>query len=837
MNSVYAGVYLLDAPFQIDREYDYRIPEGMEIAPGDFLSVPFGSGNRRMIALCTAVRDSSDTPEDKLKPVAGVCSREVSLDTEMLGLCRFMKEQTLCTTGDAVRAMLPPAALSRLTEFYLPNPAYAEPEAAVDIENDDPAALMVLEYVRGRGRVSAAALTSRFGAQASGIADALCGGRVPLLIRELETAGGDARGEMYCEPVLSPDGLRAVLDKRHPDIKRPASAIQVAITESLIGCGDGIRETELEEKFGKCRAQILSLEKKGVLRRVMRDAERARSETVLPEKPNAEPVRLNDEQSAAFEKLAELSGDGRAHGALLYGVTGSGKTAVMLALIDLMLSRGRGVILLLPEIALTPQSLAIFCSRYGERVAVLHSGLSRSERYAAWERIRTGAAPLAVGTRSAIFAPVKDPGLIVIDEEQEHTYKSDMSPRYHARDIARYRSAANSALMLLCSATPSVESFKKACDGTYTLVRLTHRYGGAALPAVTVADMRGEARGANLSPIGTELASRLCEVYSRGEQSILFLNRRGYNNFVSCASCGTAITCPRCSVSMTYHTREGDYGAGELVCHWCGRHMPLPEKCPNCGSEHLVRMGYGTQRVEQELGLLIPGVRVIRMDTDTTSTREAYDRLLGKFRAHEGDILLGTQMVTKGHDFPDVTLVGVLLADMSLYLDDYRAGERTFAMLTQVIGRAGRGQKPGEAIIQTNNPEHDIIKLACRQDYDTFYAREIRLRRALTFPPFCDIVLLTVTSPDERAAVMSGKLLSDKLRELTGGEFGDVPAIVFGPFEAPVYRVDGKYRIRMIIKCRLCGRSRAMFARLREEFSDRAKRGPVLSVDFNPTNI
>ena len=274
MNSVYAGVYLLDAPFQIDREYDYRIPEGMEIAPGDFLSVPFGSGNRRMIALCTAVRDSSDTPEDKLKPVAGVCSREVSLDTEMLGLCRFMKEQTLCTTGDAVRAMLPPAALSRLTEFYLPNPAYAEPEAAVDIENDDPAALMVLEYVRGRGRVSAAALTSRFGAQASGIADALCGGRVPLLIRELETAGGDARGEMYCEPVLSPDGLRAVLDKRHPDIKRPASAIQVAITESLIGCGDGIRETELEEKFGKCRAQILSLEKKGVLRRVMRDAER-----------------------------------------------------------------------------------------------------------------------------------------------------------------------------------------------------------------------------------------------------------------------------------------------------------------------------------------------------------------------------------------------------------------------------------------------------------------------------------------------------------------------------------------------------------------------------------
>ena len=331
-------------------------------------------------------------------------------------------------------------------------------------------------------------------------------------------------------------------------------------------------------------------------------------------------------------------------------------------------------------------------------------------------------------------------------------------------------------------------------------MRLPHRYGGAALPAVTVADMRAEARGANLSPIGTELARRLCEVYARGEQSILFLNRRGYNNFVSCAACGEAVSCPRCSVSMTYHTRSADYGEGELVCHWCGRRMPLPAKCPSCGSEHLLRMGYGTQRVEQELGLLLPDARIIRMDTDTTSTREAYDRLLGKFRAHEGDILLGTQMVTKGHDFPDVTLVGVLLADMSLSLDD-------------------------------------IIKLACRQDYDSFYSREIRLRRALTFPPFCDIVLLTVTSPDERAAVMSGKLLADKLHELSGGDFTDVPVIVVGPFPAPVYRVDEKYRVRMVIKCRLNGRSRALFARLRAEFTDKARRGPVLSIDFNPTNI
>lgn len=834
----YAGVYLLDAPFSIDREYDYRIPEGMQAAPGDFLSVPFGNGNRRAMALCTSVRDASETPEDKIKPIAAVMTRAMSLDAEMLGLCLFMKEQTLCTVGEAVHAMLPPAALSRLGEFYLPNPARPLDAANVDAENADPAELMLLDFIKSRGRVSAAALNSRFGAGASESAERLCRGKKPFLIKELEPVGGDANAVRACAPAPDADTVRRVLEGAHPEIKRPRSPVQVKILEMLVGAGeDGVPETAIEAETGGGRSQLTALEKKGLLRRILVDASAKKEVVGTTENTEMPPMRLNDEQSRAFEVLSGLTDDKKPHGALLYGVTGSGKTAVMLALIDRLLAEGRGVILLLPEIALTPQTVRIFCSRYGARVAVLHSGLSRVERCAAWERIKSGAAPLAVGTRSAVFAPVVNLGMIIIDEEQEHTYKSDMSPRYHARDIARYRAAHAGALMLLCSATPSVESFKKAEDGKYTLVRLTHRYGGAELPAVTVADMRGEARGANLSPIGTVLSEKLRETVARGEQAILFLNRRGYNTFVSCASCGEAISCPRCSVSMTYHTRGSDYGTGELVCHWCGRHMPLPEKCPNCGSEHLVRMGYGTQRVEQELGMLIPGVRVIRMDTDTTSTREAYDKMLGSFRAHEADILLGTQMVTKGHDFPDVTLVGVLLADMSLYLDDYRAGERTFAMLTQVIGRAGRAGKPGEAIIQTNNPEHDIIKLACSQDYDTFYSREIRLRRALTFPPFCDIVLMTVTSPDEMSAVMSGKALAERLRAFSGGEYRDVPVIVFGPFEAPVYRVDGKYRIRMVIKCKLSGRSRAMFARLRTEFSDRARRGPTLAIDFNPTNI
>lgn len=854
---MYAGVYLLDAPFSIDREYDYRIPEGQAVAEGSFLGVPFGNGNRRALALCTSVRETTKTPQNKLKPIFAVISG-ITLTPEMLGLCLFMKERTLCTVGEAVHAILPPAVLSKLTVFYCPNPARLGEggEMKMNIETMEPSAIILLEYIREHGRVSAEALTSRFGTSAIETARGLCHGRRPYLVREMAPGreGGTVR---LCLPAIDRGELAAIAEGEHPTVKRPRSELQSAILRMLADSTDegGVRESVMESKLGECRAQISALEKKGLLRRVVADAEDlppaaddasagSGADIGAPDKADVErklsgipPMILSEEQEAAHRKLLELAMSGEPHGALLYGVTGSGKTAVMLSLIDRVLAAGRGVILLLPEIALTPQTVRIFSGRYGDMVAVLHSGLTRMERYETWERIRRGEAPLVLGTRSAIFAPVSDIGMIIIDEEQEHTYKSDMSPRYHARDIARYRAARSGALMLLCSATPSVESFKAAMDGRYTLVRLTHRYGGAVLPAVTVADMRREVRAANVTPIGTELAGKLCRVLAAGEQAILFINRRGYNTFVSCPSCGEAVSCPRCSVSMTYHTRGDDYATGELVCHWCGRHMPLPEKCPTCGSAHLVRMGYGTQRVEQELRALIPGARVIRMDTDTTSTRESYDDLLTRFRAHEADILLGTQMVTKGHDFPDVTLVGVLLADMSLYLDDYRAGERTFAMLTQVIGRAGRGKKPGEAIIQTNNPDHEIIKLACAQDYDTFYSREIRLRRALTYPPFCDIVLMTVTSPDERAAVAAGAELAERLRKLLAGTYKDVPLIVFGPFEAPVYRVDGKYRIRMILKCKLTARSREMLSRLRAEFSETARRGPVLAIDLNPTNI
>jgi primosomal protein N' (replication factor Y) len=374
-------------------------------------------------------------------------------------------------------------------------------------------------------------------------------------------------------------------------------------------------------------------------------------------------------------------------------------------------------------------------------------------------------------------------------------------------------------------------------EGKYTLVKLRNRFGGALLPDVKVYDMRNELRLGNQSPIGFLLKEELKSVTERGEQAILFLNRRGYNTSVSCKTCGEMIKCPHCSISLNYHTKKGSYDKGFLFCHWCGYKTAMPEKCPSCSSEHLARIGFGTQKIEQEIGSLLPDKKVLRMDADSTSAKNSMDSLLSEFKEGKADVLLGTQMVTKGHDFPNVTLVGVLLADMSLYMDDYHANERTFSMLTQVIGRAGRSQKKGMAIIQTNNPDNDTIRLACRQDYEAFYASEIRLRKLLTFPPYCDIALLTITSADEKQAVVGAMVLRQDIEVLLGSEYRDVQMIIYGPFESPVYKVEEKYRMRLVIKCRLNRQSRELFSKLLVSFGRNSKGKTALSIDFNPTGL
>lgn len=824
----YAKVCLTDdIPYALDREFDYYIPAQMRsgISRGAFVTVPFGRGNRRRLGLVMQLCETSTAPSNKVKPIASVCPDSMSLSEELVGLCDFLKEQTLCTVGDAVHAMIPAAAMSRLIEFYCPVDKQYAPMR-------DPAASSrdgeVLAFIRSRGRVSDTALRMRFGPRAvESAAKLIKGGYIERGV-DIKP-GGQPK---YLERVslgMSEDSAREALE-RPPKSPPLRSAAHRRIIEQLLHGSMEIGELCRAASVNRQQIKLLTdrcyvtLERTEIYREPY-----AASGGVQTE------YTLNDEQSAALSSLEGLFESGKPAAALLHGVTGSGKTCVMVKLIDRVLADERSVILLLPEIALTPQSVSIFCARYGERVAVIHSGLSAGERLDAYNKIRRGEARLVIGTRSAVFSPVQNLGLIIIDEEQEHTYKSDSDPKYHARDVARYRCAHSSALLLLCSATPSVESYQKAVEGKYTLLKLRRRYGGTALPQVELADMREEAQAGNVDPLGQVLIDRLRETIAAGQQAVLFLNRRGYNNFVSCRSCGEAIKCPRCSVALHYHASPGNYDDGMLVCHWCGHREKPPRACPECGSPHLVRMGYGTQRLERELSELLPEARVLRMDADTTGEKSAYDDMIGAFRRHEADILLGTQMVTKGHDFPDVTLAGVLLADASLYLDDYRANERTFAMLTQVVGRAGRRETAGRAVIQTNNPDNDVIRLACEQNYEGFFENEIKLRRLLVFPPFCDIALLTLTSSDERELLAGSQELRELLGELLNGSYADVPTVVFGPMEAPVYRVDGKYRTRIVIKCRINRRSRALLAELLTRFTGVGR--PTLSVDINPSGL
>ncbi len=746
---MFCEIYLFDAPYHIDIAFDYTCAEN--IRRGMIVKVPFGKNNRLRFGVVAKVKEVSDG--ENLKPVHSVASDRFFFSEEMLGLCLFLKEHTLCTFGEAARTLLPPGALSEK-----PNIKYSK----------------------------------------------LC---------KLALPKEEAEVRLVCEgrDRIRSEGQRAVL-------------------EALIRLGEAQYE-DLREIAEVEPPHISALASKGLVEIISTEEVRNPYAEYAKERDTSE-IFLTRAQTEAYRQIEELCDSHEAKAALLFGVTGSGKTKVIMKAIDKTLADGKSVIMMVPEIALTPQTVSIFCRRYGERVAVIHSSLSQGERLDAWRRIRDGRVDLVIGTRSAVFAPLSNIGMIVIDEEHEHTYKSESDPKYHARDVAAYRCGKHCALMLLASATPSLESFYKAKSGKYTLVPLRERYGGIKLPDAVIVDMREEIRLGNTTPISERLMRELSAAGEREEQAILFLNRRGYNSQISCKNCGEVINCPRCSVSLTYHTgRDG----GKLLCHLCGYTERAPRLCPACSSENISHLGFGTQKVEGEIQKYLPDMPVLRMDADTTSGKMSYDKMLEDFRAGRADILLGTQMVAKGHDFPKVTLVGAVLADSSLYVSDFRASERTFSLLTQVIGRAGRAKDGGVAVIQTYSPKNEIIRLACSQDYESFYEGEIAIRRELSYPPFCDMVSLTVTSSDEQSLFDGAKRLSDSMISKLKGEFSDLPFTVFGPFEAQVYKINEKYRMKMVVKCRLSAKSRKLFASLLAEFS--LDRKVTLTVDLNPLGV
>ena len=535
---------------------------------------------------------------------------------------------------------------------------------------------------------------------------------------------------------------------------------------------------------------------------------------------------LNDEQQSAFEGLDILASSGKAAVSLLEGVTGSGKTSVYIRLIDAVLKRGKSAILLVPEIALTPQMLYTFSSYFGDDIAVLHSSLSPGERYDEWKRLKTGRAHVAIGTRSAVFAPVDNLGILIIDEEQEDTYRSENNPRYDARDVAKYRCFKNSCLLVLGSATPDLVTRYCAESGRYSRFVLRRRYNEMKLPEVKIIDLKNELRRGNEGSISVPLRTELLENLERGEQSILFLNRRGAHKLVTCGECGFVYKCPHCSVSLTYHSVNR-----RLICHYCGYTRRVDEACPDCGGI-LKYIGAGTQLVEEELHSLFPGTEILRMDADVLSGSMTHEQVFERFRAENIPIMIGTQMVTKGLNFENVTLVGVLSADQSLYSGDFRAAERTFSLITQVIGRSGRGQKAGRAVIQTFTPSSEVIRQAARQDYDAFYQSEIILRKLQDSPPFSDLLSVTASGAEERAVVDACRFVKNRLCFLLGQK---EKTEFLGPTPLTVVRVNNRFRYRIIIKCRSDSAIRnAVSGVITECSTDKRFRGISFYADNDP---
>lgn len=828
----FAGVHILNAPYQIDKEYDYFVPAQMRehISVGSVVIVPFGGGNRNVPAVVSSLKESSVF--EKAKPIIGLTPGNLCIGSELYGICEFMRDRCFCSIGEAAKTVLPSGFSVRTSVYY----------EATDKQYDgeiSSAAAEIVAYIAKKGKAYEAELKTKFGKSVQSLRTLVSKG---YIFRKTEASCKiNTKSDRYMRLLLSEDELSHLREMRKSNFtpkqmtalaeleKNPFTPISELMELS------GVGETVLRELVKKGAAEIVPIPKD---RNPYADAQK------MPPMD----FELSESQKKAFDALVGLYRDKEPKAALLHGVTGSGKTNVMQKLVDECIKDGKSAIVLVPEIALTAQAVGIFVGRYGDSVAVLHSGLSAGERLDAWRKINEGRASVVLGTRSAVFAPVKNLGLIVIDEEQESSFKSDMTPKYHARDIARYRCANNSALMLLCSATPSIESYYKARQGIYTLVELCERYGSAKLPDTCILDMRDDDGSYEMPKgddgkkkitqkiLGTRLLSEIKSNLDKGEQSVLFINRRGYQSFISCKKCGFVLECPNCSVSMTYH-KYGFSDGGKMMCHYCGYTLDVPKKCPVCESEHISALGTGTQMLEEQLSMYFPDAKILRMDTDTTSGKFSHDTILDAFRRGEADILLGTQMVTKGHDFPNVSLVGVVNADASLHLPDFRANEKTFSLLTQVIGRAGRGEIPGRALVQTYSPDHEVLILSKSQNYKRFYESEIQLRKAAKYPPFCDIALVSFVSETDTEVRLAVKAFGTSLDKALRERYPDVKMIVFGPFEAGIYKVAGRYRMRYVLKCRNNTRTRELLSELYADFLSKTVGDVSMSVDMNPQNL
>ncbi|MCQ6560353.1 primosomal protein N' [Paenibacillus mendelii] len=790
---------IVDVPSrQTDRPFDYEVPADMQgwLEVGSRVGVPFGG--RVVQGFVVAITETAAVDRKKLKAVAELLDHTPPLSPDLIQLAEWVSDKYCCTMTTALQAMIP-AALKGKAETTV---SLAGEDQTVFISSSDWA-----EYMRrSGGSVKLSVLQERFPSAAN---------EVKAAIRE-----GALLGRVAIRDRLSVKKMLTVFPPANRDEALMAladwparAAKQREVLQYMIDHEEPITMQELLDHLKTTSGTVKALAEKGHI--VIREVEKDRDPYAGREFRRTSPLPLTDEQQAVFTPIAAAIDNRDSRVFLLHGVTGSGKTEVYLQTIEHCLRLNKQAIVLVPEISLTPQMVERFKGRFGDAVAVLHSRLSSGERYDEWRKIRERRACVAVGARSAIFAPFDRLGLIIIDEEHESSYKQEESPKYHARDVAVQRARQHGAAVVLGSATPSLESYAAASRGGQAgeqpgrgsaLLPMPHRVGGRPMPPVHLVDMREELKDGNRSMFSRQLHQSLVQRLERGEQAVLLLNRRGYSTFVMCRSCGYTAQCPHCDISLTYHQK-----LRTLRCHYCGHAEMAPTACPSCESEHIRFFGTGTQRVEEELSKLFPGIRVIRMDVDTTTEKGSHEKWLTMFGERQADVLLGTQMVAKGLDFPYVTLVGVIAADTSLHLPDFRAAEKTFQLLTQVAGRAGRHELPGEVVVQTYNPDHYAIQTAQQHNYASFIQEELRHRRYMSYPPYCRLILITLSHEQLPLVIAEGEKLAAMLRqsvaeaglsasseEGTTGRFMDI----LGPVASPIPRMKDRYRFQCMVKYR-----------------------------------
>ena len=797
--------------YPFDFLYDYMIPPSLagKVHSGQLVMVPFGKGNKKRIAMIYSVEEKDCDPAG-LKPISGIANDGVTMSSELLDLSVWLKENTFCTYFDAIRTILPPGLNFSVRAEY----SLAEADTAT-LTDSEKSLFHTLKTAKTEKELSLLLECSDSPEKKKNVNSLINKG---FIVRDdiMKRHVGDETERM----------VRLSADFELNDRLAKLTAKQKAVIDTLTDS----ESASIKELCYICNVTpvvIKNLVKYRLLEEYSYTVSRAESacaETVT----TPQSTILSPHQSRVFNDIAALMNDGKPQCALLHGVTGSGKTSVFIKLIDLALQKGRTALMLVPEISLTPQMVNNFQRIFGNDVAIIHSNLSMGRRADEYKRISSGEARIVIGTRSAIFAPLDNIGIIVIDEEGEHTYKSDRSPRYHARNVAKQRCFRHNSLLLLASATPSIDSFYNAQKGRYKLFTLSERFNKTPLPEVYTVDMKAEQENGNRGNFSEALLSEIGKNLSKGEQTLLLLNRRGYHTYISCINCGSVMECPNCGVPLTYHK------ANETVlCHYCGYAERMPDSCPKCKSSYISQSGTGTQRIEDEISAYFPKARILRMDADTTMSKNAFSDRFAEFGRGEYDIMVGTQMIAKGLDFENVTLVGVLMIDKSLYSGDYLGYERTFSLVTQVVGRSGRGAKTGRAYLQTFSPDHYVLQLAARQDYNEFYSQEIDVRQALLFPPFCDICLVGFSSiagqQCEAAAKRFLQLLKDRIKQEQ-----QLPIRVLGPTKMGTGRLGGRFRCKLVIKCRFNKQFRTiMNDLLLQAYKDKAFSNVSFYVDIN----